>query len=333
MAANGGRMALISDEGGIFDTLGGQHSKLPNLDPYLMGHSGRPLRVDRLGREAEYIPNPTLTVGVMAQPSVLRKFGTNGDLTGRGIVARFLFVLPVSLAGYRDDDAPPVSEHIATVYATQVHALAASLADWTDPVVLTLTDDARTSRSTSARAIEVQLRRGGALYDMREWANKLTGTTMRLAALLHVAHHPDNAWQKPVDGAQMTDAVRLVAFFIEHYRAAMTAIAADTAATTARHALGVLIDKEMLTFSRRDLHRRMPRRVGNTATTAATVAAAIETLIQYGWVRQREDSAYELHPAAADISETADTLTIDLETPVSAGQTPIDAVSSATDRC
>ncbi|WP_344315614.1 DUF3987 domain-containing protein, partial [Fodinicola feengrottensis] len=178
--------------------------KLPNLDPYLMGHSGRPLRVDRLGREAEYIPNPTLTVGVMAQPSVLRKFGTNGDLTGRGIVARFLFVLPVSLAGYRDDDAPPVSEHIATVYATQVHALAASLADWTDPVVLTLTDDARTSRSTSARAIEVQLRRGGALYDMREWANKLTGTTMRLAALLHVAHHPDNAWQKPVDGAQMT---------------------------------------------------------------------------------------------------------------------------------
>lgn len=98
-AANGGRLALISDEGGIFDTLAGRYSSTPNLDPYLMGHSGRPIRVDRRGREPQFIASPALTVGVMAQPSVLRKFGANADLAGRGIVARFLFVLPMSLAG------------------------------------------------------------------------------------------------------------------------------------------------------------------------------------------------------------------------------------------
>ena len=33
MAANGGRMAIISDEGGIFDTLAGRYSGAPNLIP------------------------------------------------------------------------------------------------------------------------------------------------------------------------------------------------------------------------------------------------------------------------------------------------------------
>ena len=50
MAENGGRMAVKSDEGGIFDILAGRYSKTasPNLDFFLQGHSGSPVRVDRV---------------------------------------------------------------------------------------------------------------------------------------------------------------------------------------------------------------------------------------------------------------------------------------------
>ena len=49
MAENGERMAVVSDEGGIFDILAGRYSKTsaPNLDLFLQGHSGSPVKVDR----------------------------------------------------------------------------------------------------------------------------------------------------------------------------------------------------------------------------------------------------------------------------------------------
>jgi hypothetical protein len=48
MSENGERMAVLSDEGGIFDLLGGRYSKgIPNLDLFLQAHSGGSVRIDR----------------------------------------------------------------------------------------------------------------------------------------------------------------------------------------------------------------------------------------------------------------------------------------------
>jgi replicative DNA helicase len=330
MAANGGRMAVISDEGGIFDTLAGRYTGTPNLDPYLKGHAGRPMLVDRLGRDGEYILRPALTVGVMAQPSVLRKFGSNGDLAGRGLPARFLFALPRSRAGWRNDDAPPVPEHTGARYAQQVHDLAATFAEWEDPAVVTLTGEAKTIRGAAANQIERELRPGGTLRDMREWANKLTGTTLRLAGLLHVAHHPGDGWRHPIDGDRMGEAVRLTAFFIAHHRAAQTVIGGDPMADTARTVLATLLDKGMTSFTRRELHRRMHRHLPK----AAQVTAVLDTLTQHGWVRPVE-GGYELHPRAADYTDTApedpasgDTVTTTPIGDVSAGQDTSQAVTT-----
>lgn len=129
MAANGGRMAIISDEGGIFDTLAGRYSGAPNLEPYLKGHAGQPMSNDRQTREGASVDKPALTVCVMAQPTVLRKFGGNADLAGRGLPARFLFALPRSLAGYRLVDTEPVPEQVTAGHRHRVHGLAATLAE------------------------------------------------------------------------------------------------------------------------------------------------------------------------------------------------------------
>ena len=55
LAANNGRAAMISTEGGIFDTLAGAYSKVVNIDVMLKGYSGDTIRVDRIGRDSEYV--------------------------------------------------------------------------------------------------------------------------------------------------------------------------------------------------------------------------------------------------------------------------------------
>ncbi|BEL10328.1 hypothetical protein Q0Z83_085190 [Actinoplanes sichuanensis] len=315
MAANGGRMAVISDEGGVFDMLAGRYSSAPNLDPYLKGHVGRPIRVDRKGRAAEYIARPALTVGVMIQPSVLRKFGGNDDLAGRGLVARFLFVLPASLAGWRETDPDPIPDDVRHRYATQVHDLAATLAEWTDPAVITLTPEAAPIRSAAAAEVERQLRPGGTLRDVPDWANKLGGTMVRLAGLLHVARRPGDGWRHPIEADTMADAVKLTGFLVAHYKAARNTIVADTALGPARYVLGVLVDKQISAFTVRELHRRVIRQLPKSAD----VAAALDALAQRGWVRQRE-GRWETHPRAAELAKAVDTLTNDLDTAFSAVQ-------------
>lgn len=71
LADNDGRAAILSTEGGIFDTLAGIYTKNVNIDVILKGYSGDSIRVDRIGRQSESVMTPALTMLLMAQPSVL----------------------------------------------------------------------------------------------------------------------------------------------------------------------------------------------------------------------------------------------------------------------
>src|SRR5205814_5939500 len=122
--------------------------------------------------------------------------------------------------------------------------------------------------------------------------NKLGGTTVRLAGLLHVAHHPADAWRQPIDADRMAEAVRLTAFFIAHYKAALHTIGGDPAAEAARHALTVLIDKNMTTLTRRDLHRRMHRQLPR----AEPVRAVLDTLTAHRRTRPLTQPTHQPHP-------------------------------------
>jgi putative DNA primase/helicase len=72
LADNGGRIAVISTEGSLFETLAGRYSQgIPNLDVFLKGYSGDSIRVDRKGRAPEYIPKPALSLVLTVQPAVI----------------------------------------------------------------------------------------------------------------------------------------------------------------------------------------------------------------------------------------------------------------------
>src|SRR5262245_33797883 len=99
MAAQGGRIALISAEGGPFDMMAGRYSRVPNLDVYLKGHAGDHLRVDRRGAAGLIIERPALTVAVAFQPGILPKIAEGEGFRARGLVARFLFSVPAPFGG------------------------------------------------------------------------------------------------------------------------------------------------------------------------------------------------------------------------------------------
>ena len=125
LANNGGVFSVISTEGGIFDIMAGRYSSKANIDVWLKGHCGDAIRVDRLGREPEYIPHPALSAILSIQPSVLDEIMSNTTMTGRGLIARFLYASPPSRIGSRVFCSPPVPENTAKAYKDLVYSLMA----------------------------------------------------------------------------------------------------------------------------------------------------------------------------------------------------------------
>ncbi|MEE9271255.1 MAG: DUF3987 domain-containing protein, partial [Candidatus Krumholzibacteria bacterium] len=117
MADNGERLAILSDEGGIFDILAGRYSGgIPNLDLFLQAHAGMAVRVDRRSGQDVYMQHPALTMGLSPQPEVLRGLADKPGFRGRGLLARFLYVLPPSRLGYRTMNGKPVPIEVVTAY-------------------------------------------------------------------------------------------------------------------------------------------------------------------------------------------------------------------------
>ena len=97
LSEQGGRLAVLSDEGGPLVSLAGRYStsKEPDAEVWLTGHSGYgEIRVDRIGRLPDRVKNPALTVCLAVQPVVLRKLYRIPQLRDRGLLGRFLFAMP-----------------------------------------------------------------------------------------------------------------------------------------------------------------------------------------------------------------------------------------------
>ena len=124
LAEQGECMAWLSSEGGVFDLLQGRYSSgVPNLDLVLKAHSGDSERVDRGGRPPVFLRYPRLSIGLSPQPDVLRGLAAKPGFRGRGLLGRFLYLLPPSPLGYRTLRSNPVPEMTCSTYAAGVHAM------------------------------------------------------------------------------------------------------------------------------------------------------------------------------------------------------------------
>ena len=289
LLTQGGALAVLAPEGGLFETLAGRYSNgVPNLDLFLNGYSGEDYRRTR-GQQTDIIREVTLTLALTVQPDVLRGLAHQPSFRGRGLLARFWYALPPSAIGQRQIAPPPVAAAVRAAYATHITALLGLRsplhAPAPTPHILTLTPDAIAHGIAWETEIEGMLGEFEPLGGIADWGMKLAGTTARVAALLHLAHYGEGGLTRPITEPTMARAITLARWAIPHALAAHDAMGADDRLDDARfllRALERLVEPgQAATISRRDLHYATKQRF----RTQSALAAPLQRLVDYGYLR------------------------------------------------
>ncbi|WP_367025679.1 DUF3987 domain-containing protein [Methylococcus sp. ANG] len=288
MADNRERMAILSDEAGLFEMMAGRYSGgVPNLDVYLQGHAGTAVRVDRGSRPPVFMQNATLTIGISPQPEVLRGLTEKPSFRGRGLLARFLYALPPSNLGQRTGDTKPVPGYLAAGYAGRIEAIL-NAQPATDengtpcPHTLNLNPEAYAAWSAFWLKTEAGMGPGGTFEHCTDWAGKLPGAVARIAGLLHVARNVFRGPEKLEIGIEDMDAaIRIADALSAHALAVFDLMGADPALDGARHVLRWIQRQGFRSFTFRDCHAAHKSRFRR----ASELEPAVEVLIERGHIK------------------------------------------------
>jgi hypothetical protein len=289
---HGGRLAIMSAEGEIFDLMAGRygHRGSANFGAYLDGHSGDDIRVDRVGRPTEYVRKPAITIGLSPQPDVIHNLSEQQGFRGRGLLARFLYVMAVSLVGHRKPNPPPVPANVREEYVQKMRLLLdlcpgqASGSEY-NPHELKLSPQAENLRVDFVTWLEPQLAPTGELGHIADWAGKLAGHVLRIAGLLHMAEHADKTapWDLPIEEETLKRAIAIGHYLIPHARAAFGLMGADPVIADARHILSWIFRTGMTSFTRRDLFEATKGRFKEVRA----LELPLDCLIRHGYLRER----------------------------------------------
>lgn len=304
LATHDGRLGLLSAEGGCFATIAGtRYSASANLEPLLKAHAGDMMRIDRKGRPAERIDRPALTIAITTQPANLTAIAATPEARERGLLARFLYCLPANTVGTRAINPPPVSTATREAYERRLSQLVLDLHQLPERAALECSAEALAVLEDLQRWLEPRLHpETGDLAAVTDWASKMAGTAVRLAGLLHLAHHGTHGIGPPIDAPTMTDAVQLARYYLAHALAVFDTLTADPAVDGARRVLDWIARARPATFTRRELHRALESK---RFARAADLDAPLALLTERGYLREhvhvnpkggRPSLAYESHP-------------------------------------
>ena len=280
MMRHGGRMAVLSAEGNIFEIFTGAYTNNSDarLGVALQGHAGDPLRSDRVGRTEVNIDDPALTLGLTVQTDVINSLGESKKLRGRGLIGRCLFALPESPLGRRKIDPAPVPDHIRQSYEDMV----LKLCQLEELVSVMLSPEADRMFTDFRRWVEPQLAEaGGELAYMSDWAGKLPGAVARIAGILHTVEHIDDDIELPIRGDTMRAAIAIGRYLIPHAQAAIEATQQATPTSHCQIVLGWIKRKGEPTFSQRDAHRYLARHFNKSED----LDGPLERIVEHGFIR------------------------------------------------
>lgn len=253
----GERFAIISDEGGIIETVSGLYSNgNANVDLILKGIDGGHVRIRRKDRHVDM--NPYLTMLLTVQPQVIRNMGGKRAFKGNGVLERFLYAMPHSNLGYRHLSGPPVPDNLVEKYERAIRDLIAIAPPSTRPgetfFVLALSPMALTHWKQFRHEIERGLRPRGKYAEIKAWAGKLAGYTLRLAGLLHVAQH--RATNHQIEASTMLRAIVMARRLAVHALAAFAEMGVDPTVEDAKQIAQWLESGRVERFIRSDVVRR-----------------------------------------------------------------------------
>ena len=296
MAEQGGRIAVFSDEGGVFDLLAGRYSKgLPNLDLWLKGHSVSPIRVDRADRARPPIllDRPHLTVGISPQPDVLESLRDKPGFRGRGLLARFLYGLPTSPLGYRALQARPIGGDVERRYGRGIHQLLQFAPE--NAIEMILSPPGYDEWKEFQRAIEPQFREGGALQGLRDWGSKLPGAALRLAGVFHAIEQVGCvAFDPEIPPSTVARALDFASCLISHAQAVFALMERDPNIESAHKVIAWIVRRGQASFTVRDCFRAHQTRFKRVDA----MTPVLSLLEQHGYIRrQQRESSGGRHPS------------------------------------
>ena len=288
LANNEERMAWLSSEGGMFELLQGRYSNgIPNLDLMLKAWSGDAERVDRGSRPPVYLGNPLLTIGLSPQPEVLRGLAAKPGFRGRGLIARFLYLLPPSPLGYRTLDAAPMSDAVSAAYSSGV----LTMLDWDliyDQQGEGLSHELRLSRAAHAdwlefaKFIESGMKPGGDFEHMTDWGGKAPGVAIRIAGVLHAIKYAHEVpWAAEISIETMADALEILAVVTWHSKAAMDWMGADETVAAASRVWQWVVHGRRELFTVRNAHQALK----GTFQRVKPLREALGVLEERGYIR------------------------------------------------
>lgn len=276
----GGRLALTSTEGGLFDQMIGRYSEKvkASLDPYLQMWSGDTVRVDRIARGSVVIDKPALNIGVTVQPSVIAALAERPELKGRGLTARFMYALPKSNVGYRDMMVDiELDERVKADYDRRLAQMWRDMEAYSvSPLRLEVTAQAKAEFMEWRQVLEHERRPGGVLTGLVEWSQKVESSVARLAGLLHLAHGKSG----PLDMADIRGALTVGEYWITHAQAVHEMWGTDPVTHCAQAIVRWLDEHQIDEFSVRDCYN------GNRSVMpkAEATLEPLGLLVERGWV-------------------------------------------------
>jgi len=315
LSQQGGRLALVSTEGGLFGMMTGRYSDKTNLDVYLGAWSGDTIRVDRVERGSLIVRNPHLSVGLTVQPDVIARIGKNKELVGRGLTARFMYVIPADTVGHRSKSRRSTyDDKIAQRYERSLLDLAHRLPELDDSELVLEMSPAAVQRFNEWQdERELLLGAFGPLRYMAEWIAKCDSTTARVAGLIHLA---DGNTSTTIDIDVIERAITIGDYWTAHARAAFDIMGSSDDLGHARYILGWLHNRQTIetriTF--RDIHQGGARR---RVESPDELVDAVEMLVDHGWLRPlfegrlsaevgrgRTSPTFDIHPSLAVLTCT-----------------------------
>lgn len=270
------RMAVFSDEAGIFYVMAGMYSGgVASIDVFLQAHAGSPVRVDRATRHAQ-LDRPALTFGLALQPGLLAEAAGSRRFRDSGMNARFLYVVPASNIGTRNVryHAPvPAQVRADYLYAIEDLLDKAPLKA-SKPQILSLTPQAREMFLCFMEDIEVAQGDGGRLESIRDWTAKLPGAVARIAGLLELAR--GDLTCQAVGADSIGRAIDLGGLLIPHAQAAFRLLGAEHGADDQASVLRWIRTGVRREFTRRELHRALVSRFARVEPLEAALQGLVD---------------------------------------------------------
>ena len=211
MSINDEKMAVMSDEGGIFDILMGAYSKGdPNIKILLDAYDGSPYSVSRISRDNIVLQSPLLTMGLMTQPLQFRKIASRELFLGKGFLQRFLFSHPKSMIGKRSFESQEIPHKVQEEYNRLVHnLLRISRPESSTLPVLECDERAKSIFKQYHDYIESQSTHGGCFESICGWSSKHLARALRIAGIYHIVKHGEKGLHLKVSEETAKQAVTL----------------------------------------------------------------------------------------------------------------------------